>query len=181
MLISVFLQSRNHLIRINFLKGCDNMLKRVIYLVAALWIMMICTAFAQVQSNEGDGSWQVIDVGPAENYEYAFNTATIKYDRNKDGSVNKNIIIYEERKMNMMTASNEYKYYTITDCKINKDLQSIMFGDEKFYTREGKYRWTNKPTYLAWITVKPETIGGDRFIAIVSYATAHDTELEARS
>ena len=80
-----------------------------------------------------------------------------------------------------MTLSSEYKFYTITECKINVDLQSILFGDEKFYTREGKYRWTNKPTYMAWITVKPETIGGDRFVAVVTYAMEHDAELGARS
>lgn len=157
------------------------MLKKVVYLVAVLWVMMLCTAFAEEQKTDKDANWQVVDIGPAENYEYAFNTLTIKYDRNKDGSINKNIIVYEERKMNMMTASNEYKYYTITNCKLNKDLQSILFGDEKFYTKDGKYRWTDKPAYLAWITVRPETIGGDRFIAIVTYAAQHDAELEARS
>lgn len=157
------------------------MLKRVIYLMAVLWIMAIGTVFAEEGKDESQAGWQIIDIGPAEDIEYSFNTNTIRYDRNKDGTVNKNIIIYEEKKTNMVTLSSEYKFYTITECKINVELQSILFGDEKFYTREGKYRWTNKPTYMAWISVKPETIGGDRFIAVVSYAMEHDAQLGARS
>ena len=100
------------------------MLKRVVYLMAVLWIMAVGTVFAEESKEESQAGWQLIDIGPAEDIEYSFNTNTIKYDRNKDGTVNKNIIIYEEKKTNMVTLSSEYKFYTITECKINVDLQS---------------------------------------------------------
>ena len=74
------------------------MLKRVVYLMAILWIMAVGTVFAEESKEESQAGWQLIDIGPAEDIEYSFNTNTIKYDRNKDGTVNKNIIIYEKRK-----------------------------------------------------------------------------------
>ena len=125
--------------------------------------------------------WQEIDVGPAEAWRYEFNTDTIKYDRNSDGTINKNIILYEEKKTNNVSMSSEFNYYSITKCKINVKEHSICFGDESFYTKKDKFRWSDTPAYLTWLTVKAETIGGMRFLEIVNYAIEHDEQLINRS
>ncbi len=163
------------------------MKKNLIYfcsILSALLVLFSFNNFSFAQSEQPvlpSGNWQEIDVGPAESYKYEFNTDTIKYDRNSDGSINKNIIVYDEKKTNVVSVSAEFNYYSITKCKINIDAQSISFGEESFYTRKDKFRWTNTPLYLTWITVKPETIGGIRFIALVEYAKSHDEELVSRS
>ncbi len=161
------------------------MKQKLIYLIMAVLAVMVmasCTALAADKDTDRvSPPWQRIDIGPAEDYIVAFDTSTIRYDRNSDGSINKNIIIYDEKKINDIPMSTEYAFYTITNTKVNVANQSICFGDESSYTRKDKLRWTDKPTYLAWITVKPETLGGLRFIAIVDYAKTHDEELTARS
>lgn len=161
-------------------------IKKLIYLCTLLSLIFVfggISSAKEVQQNLQitSSAWQPIEVGPAEIYSYEFNTETIKYDRNNDGSINKNIIIYDEKKTNTVSMSAEFNYYSITNCKINIDMQSICFGNESFYTKKGKFRWTDTPQFLTWITVKPETLGGMRFIQIVEYARAHDAELIARS
>ena len=66
-----------------------------------LLIVNTCVAFAQSEEkNTQTYNWQAFDIGPAEDYNYAFDTNSIKYARNEDGSINKNIIIYQEKKIN---------------------------------------------------------------------------------
>ena len=72
-------------------------------------------------------------------------------------------------------------YYTITQCKLNIEQTSICFGDESYYTKKDKFRWTDTPMYLTWITVSRDSIGGLRFIQIVEYARAHDDILTSRA
>lgn len=47
------------------------MLKRVIYLMAVLWIMAVGTVFAEEGKDESQAGWQIIDIGPAEDIEYS--------------------------------------------------------------------------------------------------------------
>ena len=136
---------------------------KVIYLLMMLLIVNTCVAFAQSEEkNTQTYNWQAFDIGPAEDYNYAFDTNSIKYARNEDGSINKNIIIYQEK-------------------KINIEQTSICFGDESYYTKKDKFRWTDTPMYLTWITVSRDSIGGLRFIQIVEYARAHDDILTSRA
>lgn len=127
------------------------------------------------------GDWAYIDVGPAEQSSYAFNTKTIKFAKNEDGSLNKNIIIYDEKKTNMVAMSSEFKYYSITKCQLNVENHAILFGDESFYTKKDKFRWTDTPTYLTWITVSDSSIGGIRYSAIVDYVQHNEAQVEAQS
>ena len=93
---------------------------KVIYLLMMLLIVNTCVAFAQSEEkNTQTYNWQAFDIGPAEDYNYAFDTNSIKYARNEDGSINKNIIIYQEKKINNVPMSSEFNYYTITQCKLN--------------------------------------------------------------
>lgn len=151
-------------------------------------VMFSATAFAADEediSTPGSivqiGDWAYIDVGPAEQYSYAFNTKTIKFAKNEDGSLNKNIIIYDEKKTNIVPMSSEFKYYSITKCQLNVENHAILFGDENFYTRKDKFRWTDTPTYLTWITVSDGSIGGIRYAAIVEYVQHNETQVEAQS
>ena len=74
---------------------------KVIYLLMMLLIVNTCVAFAQSEEkNTQTYNWQAFDIGPAEDYNYAFDTNSIKYAKNEDGSINKNIIIYQEKKIN---------------------------------------------------------------------------------
>lgn len=158
--------------------------KKLIYICTVLLIICAFSGFAMAKETTPpatNSTWQLIEVGPAEAYSYEFDTATIKYERNADGTINKNIIVYDEKKTNTVSMSSEFNYYSLTKCKINIDAQSICFGDESFYTKKGKFRWTDTPQFLTWITVKPETLGGMRYIQIVDYAENHDAELVARS
>lgn len=155
---------------------------KVIYLLMMLLIVNTCVAFAQSDDKNAQVyNWQTLDIGPAEDYSYALDLNSIKYDRNEDGSINKNIIIYQEKKTNNIPMSTEFNYYTITKCKLNIEQTSICFGDESFYTKKDKFRWTDTPLYLTWITVSRDSIGGMRFIQIVEYARAHDDILTSRS
>ena len=140
---------------------------KVIYLLMMLLIVNTCVAFAQSEEkNTQTYNWQTFDIGPAEDYNYAFN---------------KNIIIYQEKKINNVPMSSEFNYYTITQCKLNIEQTSICFGDESYYTKKDKFRWTDTPMYLTWITVSRDSIGGLRFIQIVEYARAHDDILTSRA
>ena len=140
---------------------------KVIYLLMMLLIVNTCVAFAQSEEkNTQTYNWQAFDIGPAEDYNYAFDTNSIKYARNEDGSINKNIIIYQEKKINNVPMSSQ---------------TSICFGDESYYTKKDKFRWTDTPMYLTWITVSRDSIGGLRFIQIVEYARAHDDILTSRA
>lgn len=133
---------------------------KVIYLLMMLLIVNTCVAFAQSEEkNTQTYNWQAFNIGPAEDYNYAFDTNSIKYARNEDGSINKNIIIYQEKKINNVPMSSEFNYYTKKD----------------------KFRWTDTPMYLTWITVSRDSIGGLRFIQIVEYARAHDDILTSRA
>ena len=115
----------------------------VIYLLMMLLIVNTCVAFAQSEEkNTQTYNWQAFDIGPAEDYNYAFDTNNIKYARNEDGSINKNIIIYQEKKINNVPMSSEFNYYTITQCKLNIEQTSICFGDEYYYMKKDKFRWT---------------------------------------
>lgn len=110
---------------------------KIVYLLTMLLIVNTCIVFAQ--SNEKDISiynWQSFDIGPAESYNYAFDTNSIKYARNEDGSINKNIIIYQEKKTNNVPMSSEFKYYTITKCQLDIQQTSICFGDESFILKK---------------------------------------------
>ncbi|WP_302486315.1 hypothetical protein [uncultured Megamonas sp.] len=159
-----------------------NKVMKTIYLLMMLLIVNTCVAFAQSDDKNAQVyNWQTLDIGPAEDYSYALDLNSIKYDRNEDGSINKNIIIYQEKKTNNISMSTEFNYYTITKCKLNIEQTSICFGDESFYTKKDKFRWTDTPLYLTWITVSRDSIGGMRFIQIVEYARAHDDILTSRS
>ena len=158
--------------------------KKILCLFAAVMMLLMAgasLAAAKPKLIEVPVPWQVFDLGPAEQYITAFDTSTIKYDRNSDGSINKNIIIYDERKINDIPMSTEYRFYSITKCRLNVENQSICFGDESFYTKKDKFRWTDTPAYLTWITVRPDTIGAIKYVTLVEYAKAHDDELTARS
>ena len=154
---------------------------KIVYGIIAILLVATSVSFAQAKKATPVRDWQTIDVGPAENYGYAFDANGIKYAKNADGSLDKNIIIYEEKKTNLISMSTEFNYYTITKCQLNIQAQSICFGDESFYTKKDKFRWTDTPTFLTWIAVKPESIGAKRFSAIVNYVQAHDAEITARS
>ena len=74
---------------------------KVIYLLMMLLIVNTCVAFAQSEEkNTQTYNWQAFDIGPAEDYNYAFDTNSIKYARNEDGSINKNIIIAKGKSEN---------------------------------------------------------------------------------
>lgn len=157
------------------------MKKKIICLLAAVMLMMTAGAMAAAKQQVIPAPWQTIDLGPAEQDIISYDTSTIKYDRNEDGSINKNIILYDERKSNDIPMSTEYRYYSVTKCKLNVQAQAILFGEQSFYTKKDKLRWTDEPTYMTWITVSPGTIGAKRAAAIIDYAKAHDSELAARS
>lgn len=159
-----------------------NKMMKIVYLLMMLLIVNTCVVFAQSDNKNAQVyNWQSLDVGPAEDYIYALDTNSIKYARNEDGSINKNIIIYQEKKTNNVAMSTEFNYYSITKCQLNVEQTSICFGDESFYTKKDKFRWTDTPMYLTWITVRPDSIGGMRFVQIVEYARAHDDILTSRS
>ena len=161
-----------------------NKMMKIVYLLIAILAINTCVAFASDKSDKEvkqSYNWQYVDVGPAEDNSYAFDTNSIKYARNEDGSINKNIIVYQEKKTNTVSMSTEHNYYSITQCQLNIDNQSICFGDESFYTKKGKFRWTDTPMYLTWIQVQPDSIGSKRFIVIVNYAKTHDDVLVSRS
>ena len=100
---------------------------KVIYLLMMLLIVNTCVAFAQSEEkNTQTYNWQAFDIGPAEDYNYAFDTNSIKYARNEDGSINKNIIIYQEKKINNVPMSSEFNYYTITQCKLNIEQTKLV-------------------------------------------------------
>ena len=100
---------------------------KVIYLLMMLLIVNTCVAFAQSEEkNTQTYNWQAFDIGPAEDYNYAFDTNSIKYARNEDGSINKNIIIYQEKKINNVPMSSEFNYYTITQCKLKNRLLFVL-------------------------------------------------------
>lgn len=159
-----------------------NKLMKIMSLVIMLIVMTSCVAFAQnSEKTNVTYNWQNVDVGPAEEFSYDFDTNSIKYARNADGSINKNIIVYQEKKTNIVPMSSEFNYYTITKCQLNVEQQSICFGEETFYTKKDKFRWAETPMYLTWITVSRDSIGGMRFMQIVEYARAHDDILTSRS
>ena len=157
------------------------MQKKIICLLTMVMLLCMSAAVAAAKEQTVPAPWQVFNLGPAEQYITAFDTSTIKYDKNSDGSINKNIILYDERKINDVPMSTEYRYYSVTACKLNVQMQSICFGDESFYTKKDKFRWTDKPQYLTWISVQPDTIGAIKYATIVQYAKDHDSELAARS
>lgn len=57
---------------------------KVIYLLMMLLIVNTCVAFAQSEEkNTQTYNWQAFDIGPAEDYNYAFDTNSIKYAKMK--------------------------------------------------------------------------------------------------
>lgn len=160
---------------------------KILAIMAITMITFSGMAFAAESDIDTTGSimqvddWAYIDVGPAEQYSYAFNTKTIKFAKNEDGSLNKNIIIYDEKKTNMVAMSSEFKYYSITKCQLNVENHAILFGEQSFYTKKDKFRWTDTPTYQAWITVSDGSIGGIRYGAIVDYVQHNEAQIEAQS
>lgn len=125
--------------------------------------------------------WIIIDIGPTSADLYAFNSHTIHYAKNADGTLNKNIIVYEEMKSNNQRLSTQYQYYTITQAKINIADNSIYLGNESYYTDKGKFRWTDEPIYPTWITVSPGSIGNTRLVAIKKYVDEHPEQIIAQS
>ena len=155
------------------------MLKRISYLVMLL--MCICLPLTSAAKTEEDPAWQKLDFGEFAQDNFYFNTDTIKYGLKEYGTINPNIIVYQEKQVNMYSGHVQYKFYSITQGKINIENESIQLGDQAFYTRKGKLRWVDKPEYKVWITVKPETYGYLRYQQIVAYAKAHHDELVAHT
>ncbi len=116
--------------------------------------------------------WQAINFGNGNDNTFYFNKASIHYEV-KEGKINKNILVYEEKKVNRNGFTLDNGYYSITDAKVNLANKTIFLGTETFYTPAGKVRWSDKPTYLIWYSVNPGTMGADRFDAVADYAAAN--------
>lgn len=142
--------------------------------IAALLFSMILFVTVAVSAQEQgtgtkDSDWQAIDLGYENNNTYYFDKTSLRYDVDKHGVVNKNIISYREKHINNDPLSADKGSYSVTECKINLKNDTLLLGEETFYKSNGEKRWSEKPTYLIWYTIKPGTIGGSRFSAVAQY------------
>lgn len=125
---------------------------------------------------EQTGPWQAINFGKGNDNTFYFNKESIHYAI-KDGKINKNILVYEEKKVNRNGFTLDNGYYSVTQAKLNLRNQTLFLGDETFYTPKGKVRWVNTPTYLIWYSITPGTMGADRYDAVADYAAANPQQI----
>ncbi|WP_196593709.1 hypothetical protein [Pectinatus sottacetonis] len=143
------------------------MTKKIILLLCVMTVFFSGAVLAR--SHQETADWVAIKLGNGNDNVYFFNVNSLHYDVDENGKIHKNVIVYEEKKINRNTATLSEGFYSITQCKINLTDKSLMLGEETFYKKDGEKRWSEKPLYLVWYVVKPGTIGETRYNAVADY------------
>ena len=149
------------------------MRKKIVILICMLLVIFSAVAMAAEKDAATDIDWVAIDLGHNNNDAYYFNKTTMHYDKDKDGNINKQIVVYEEKKVNRNTSVLTDGFYSITECKINLTEPALLLGEETFYKKSGEQRWVQKPLYLVWYPIKPNTVGESRYNAVADYVQQH--------
>jgi len=149
------------------------MRKKIVILLCMLLVAFSAVAMAAAKDESADTDWVAIDLGHDNNDTYYFNKATMHYDKDKDGNINKQIVVYEEKMVNRNTNVLTDGFYSITQCKINLTEPALLLGEETFYKKSGEERWVQKPLYLVWYPIKPNTVGESRYNAVAVYVQQH--------
>ncbi|MDQ0203853.1 hypothetical protein [Pectinatus haikarae] len=148
------------------------MRKKLAAFIFSLVLLFAVSASADEQQEAAaQDDWIPIVLGHGNDDIFYFDKTSLHYDTEKNGSINKNIVAYKEKRINRDSGTLENGYYSITDCKINLENSTLLLGEETFYKSSGEKRWSTAPTYLVWYTVKPGTVGWSRFSAVAQYVT----------
>lgn len=155
------------------------MKSKISALILCFMLLFAVSASAEENTDAANDNWQAILLGKGNDDVYYFDKTSLRYDVDKNGKVNKNIIVYKEKNVKHDPLSTENNYYSITECKINLTNDSLLLGTETFYKSTGEKRWSETPAYLVWYTVNPGTIGWSRYSAVAQYVQEHPEAVQS--